>query len=249
MNDQPIYVTIKDERNLARGLSWLAKGAKWLAAGGTVTVDYDPWSCANRNQQACIAGAINNGSITMTINVLNDVGEYVSVPYRPGKAPKTAFIAPAQPVQAAKTAFVPQAKPAQVFEQTDTGSHTVVAGVNKVAAKYGIKSTVVTPPAGTADSYGFSTTDDVAPAEAASGFDKKAAIAAEQEDEQPEVVEPAEAQSDADKFNALLAEKKWSEAYRLVKAHFGDDKITFSQRSLQYIGSWEALVSKYGLDE
>lgn len=245
MSNQPIYVTIKDNCNVARSLTWLAKGAKWLAPGGSVVLDYDPWSCASDTQRVRIASAVSSGSVAMTINVLNDVGEYVSVPYCPGKAPKTAFIAPTQPVQPAKPASAPKVRPVQVFEQTDTGSHTVVAGVNKVAAKYGIKSTVVTSPAGTPNSYGFSTTDDAAPAEAASGFDKKAAAAAEQEEKQSEPLE----QSDEGKFNELLAEKKWSEAYKLLKAHFGEDKVTFSQRSLQYIGSWEALVSKYGLDE
>jgi len=265
MNDQPIYVTIKDEKNLARGLSWLAKGAKWLAAGGTVTVDYDPWSCADRNQQACMANAINNGSISMTINVLNDVGEYVSVPYCPGKSANKAFIQKQTAPAAAVGVAAPKAQPAQIFRQADNGTHTVVAGVNKFASKYKLNAVDVTPPGGTPNAYGFAKVGDAAPEGADTGL-RKAADAQDKPAEPasapvpdpvhepapapaPKTAEQSAAQCDADKFNALLAEKKWSEAYKLLKAHFGEDKVTFSQRSLQYIGSWEALVSKYGLDE
>lgn len=265
MNDQPIYVTIKDERNLARGLYWLARGSKWLAAGGTVTVDYDPWSCANRNQQACIAEAINNGAISMTINVLNDAGEYVSVPYCPGKSANKAFIQKQTAPATAVSVAAPKAQPAQIFRQTDNGTHTVVAGVNKFASKYNINAVDVTPPGGTPNAYGFAKVGDAAPEGANTGL-RKAADTQNKQDEPapapvpksvqepdpaptPEPTAQPAAQSDAEQFNALIADKRWTDAYKLLKAHFGEDKITFSQRSLQYVASWEALIAKYGLDE
>lgn len=255
MSNQPIYVTIKDNCNVARSLTWLAKGAKWLAAGGAVNLDYDPWSCANETQRARIASAVGTGSVTMTINVLNDVGEYVSVPYCPGKTPKTAFVVDTEPRPAAKPETRTYASPA--IKQTDTGSHTVVAGVNKFASKYKINAVDVTPPGGTPNAYGFAKVGDAAPEGADAGLRKAADVQDKQNEHAPapvpeSVQEPAAQpadQSDAEQFNALIADKKWTDAYKLLKAHFGEDKITFSQRSLQYVTSWEALITKYGLDE
>ena len=259
--NQPIYTVIKDNCNVARSLTWLAKGAKWLPAGGTVVLDYDPWSCASAAQRVSIEAAASRGAITMTINALGPDGKYGEIQYCPGAAVTEPFVAAT--VQPALAAPAPVFR-ASAAPRVDTATHTVVAGENKVASKFGIKSTVVeAPAAGSRNGYGFSTSDDVAPVNAAAGLDKKAVVAAEKEAEPPAQVQPPQVPPPADvaqaaaapeddddkaRYNALVADKKWAEAYRLLKARFGEDRITFSQRSLQYSGDWDALVAKYGLE-
>lgn len=263
MRNQPIYVTIQDNCNVARSLTWLARGSKWLPAGGKVVLDYDPWSCASAAQRVSIAAAAGNGSVAMSISVLGSDGKYATVPYCPGgNVVEPLVVDVGQPEPAAPSTYRPSMRPA-----VDTSTHTVVAGENKVAARLGLKATVVRPPeAGERNAYGFSVTENAAPAHADAGLDKKA-VAAEQAAEraaeqsaeeaaEQATEEAAEDASDAaaddvaadrEKYNALIADKKWADAYRLLKARFGEERITFSQRSLQYAGDWDALVAKHGL--
>lgn len=267
MRNQPIYVTIQDNCNVARSLTWLARGSKWLPAGGKVVLDYDPWSCASAAQRVSIAAAAGNGSVAMSISVLGSDGKYATVPYCPGgDVVEPLVIDVGQPAPAAQSTYRPSMRPA-----VDTSTHTVVAGENKVAARLGLKATVVRPPeAGERNAYGFSVAKSAAPAHADAGLDKKAVAseqaaeraaeqaaeeAAEEAAEQA-TEEAAEDASDAaaddvaadrEKYNALIADKKWADAYRLLKSRFGEERITFSQRSLQYAGDWDALVAKHGL--
>ena len=232
----PISVTIKNKINQGRVLNWLGQGQKWVDGNGTVEIDYDPWSCADRRQRLEMVSALTSNAIEMVLHVIDTTGHTIDIKYDPsisiGRKPADA------PIEAKVVVPPPTRETTQVVTR-DQKSHIIVTGKpNEDALNMGFTAKDVTPPAAEEhnDGAGFTAAtpgaDCVVTPVSDANFVKKA--------------DEAEA-TIADEFDMLMSSKKYSEAMQLLKATFGEDKITFNLRTMKQYKTYAAIVEHFKL--
>ena len=231
----PISVTIKNKINQGRVLNWLGQGQKWIDGNGTIEIDYEPWSCADRRQQLELVAALTSNAVELTLHVMNSAGKVIDIDYDPAVC-----IGRRAPVEVKKAEA-----PAKVVEETakvvtrDQKSHIIVTGKpNEDALNMGFTAKEVTPPTAEEhnDGVGFTPTtpgaDGVVTPVSDANFVKT----------------ESEAESTiADEFDMLMSAKKYAEAFQLLKDTFGEDKITFSQRTMKTYKTYAAIVEHFKL--
>lgn len=157
---EPITTTIKNNGS-AGTIPWLDRtGPRWVDEGGTITVNYEPWTRAdNRSRSAMLAG-LSNGIFELTLNILTENG-VVHVPYNP-------YLICGMGSGVKKTTETVQPKAAETKQETtikpDGSSHIVVAGGSELS-DMGFKAEAVKPPQadpGPTNKEGFIVTTPVA---------------------------------------------------------------------------------------
>lgn len=256
----PVSVTVTNLTGITKTLYWLPKGIGTLRPYGRMSLDFEPWSAASRNQRASMLAALSNKSIKLTLHVMGADGEMVNIDYDPSLTlglRKASAPAPAAPVKTASgnlaasamaggSNTVQIASPANTELSFDGANHTVIAsGAGSAATVFGFTSEAVKPPVA------------VQPLEAPMGFTKTAVSAAgtstgsapEKKAKEAEAPAPAETSvSVKERFNALTAEKKWDEALQLLVDTFGTERIAgITKRSLMSLKDYDAVVAKHGL--
>ena len=81
----PIKTIIKNNRPVAKAVNYIGESPVWLPSEGTATVDFEIWSVANESQRTAIKTLCASGDIELTIQVLGENGEYMSVPFVPAQ--------------------------------------------------------------------------------------------------------------------------------------------------------------------
>lgn len=79
----PIKTVILNNTNRAQSISYAGKNLVWLPANGTATVDFDIWSVANDIQREAIKYVCAKKDVELTLMVLGNDGQYMSVSYNP----------------------------------------------------------------------------------------------------------------------------------------------------------------------
>lgn len=157
---EPITTTIKNN-GPAGTITWLDRtGPRWVDEGGTITVNYEPWTRAdNRSRSAMLAG-LSNGIFELTLNILTENG-VVHVPYNP-------YLICGMGSGVKKTTETAQPKATEIKQETtikpDGSSHIVVAGGSELS-DMGFKAEAVKPPQadpGPTNKDGFIVTTPVA---------------------------------------------------------------------------------------
>ena len=232
----PISVTIKNKINQGRVLNWLGQGQKWIDGNGTIEIDYEPWSCADRRQQLEMVAALTSDAIELTLHVTDSTGKVIDIAYDPAvcvgrRAPAPAVQKPAAPITRVE-------ETAKVVAR-DQKSHIIVTGKpNEDALNMGFTAKDVIPPTAEEhkDGVGFTAStpggDGVVTPVSDANFVKKA--------------DNAEA-TIAEEFDLLMSDKKYSDAMQLLKDTFGEDKITFSLRTMKQYKTYAAIVEHFKL--
>lgn len=252
---EPITVTIKDLLGQSRNIAWLAKGQRWIDAHKTITIDYDPWSCGNREQRMGIIAALSGKSVEFTMRVLTRSGEYAEILYDPSQS--TGVNKPmVSPTLTIKTP--PPEVLKQLDVQLDDKPHIIVAaGEGKDAADYlGFKATEVKPPnrdndadprtgfkVGSIEASGKGNviTTSVLPTSSV----EEAGLVEKQEDEAEST--PIDVEAAKVMFQSFIDAKDWNGALQLLTDTFGADKVTFTARTVMSMKDWDAIVKKYSL--
>jgi len=251
MSNQPVHVTIHNLQHFGRTLGWLGKGSQWVNGNGTIDVDYEPWSCADRKQRVSILSELENRWVEFTLHILDANGEWQQIAYNPSLTESSNV--PESPSDAA-------AAPSVRDIPEDKSDHIVVAGGGPEYAAMGFRSTVVRPPEGNVakpNQDGFVVTNPGAPGVVAQAEPEKPqepeeeATAEEAETPKEESALEPEVIAEQDikaKVDRLLADKNWKEALQALIEYFGNEKVTFTTRALIANPSYDAIVAKYQLE-
>lgn len=241
---EPITVTIKDLTGTGRSLSWLAKGPQWLPANGEVTIDYEPWSCANNTQRISIVAELKWRRILLILHIKRAGGATTDIAYDPScssdpVAEATQAVSATAKAESAKT-------PEPADKPFDGADHIILAGDRNMSEMSDMFTATIVKPK-----------ESVYVKEANIGFtdvpienpgDK--AVVAETLDKVAEEEAPIEATPDRRAiFATYVAEKRWQDALQLLIDEFGEDKVTFSTRVIMSMKDWDAIVAKYKLGE
>lgn len=233
----PVYTTIKNNTPEGRTIRW-SKTPVWLPGGGSVDVPNEPWSIADRNQRTVMLASLRNGTVSLTLHLAQADGTVVDVPYDP-----SATVAAPAATPTHMTAPKPPAPLTPKVVKQDDNDHIIRVGSDNVAAAgLNLKTEEVKPPASDHNipkgDKAFAATEVAA--------DRGVVV----QDEMKKLADTkAEKDSDPvrDEFNALVAEKKWEDALALLVKTYGEDKVTFSVRSIMAIKDYDAVVAKYKL--
>lgn len=233
-----VTTTIKNTGNNARKINWTGDGAVWVDAGKSLTVPYEVWSKADRKQRAGIIADCGNGSIELTINVVNKDNESISIPFDPSTG------ADNKP----KVTVSPATKNMPIQNDSAEQLNTVKASTpdsKKAAQQFGAttdnpEESFDTTPEGVSK-QGFSVDD--------SGDIKSTKTALnEPQEASNEEQEDADTDNNAKAlFDAAVADKRWDDALQVLTDTFGADKVTFTTRTIMTIKDWETIREKYNL--
>ena len=232
-----LKVVVYNKVNTARNIKWLGKGQRWIAAKGSIEIDYEPWSCANIMQQKDLLSELKADWIELVLKVQQSDGDYIEIKYDPSGqlGDKTATD---------NTVKQANVKSNNVLANPES-THIVVAQGNIAAKKLGFKSEPVAPP----KSFDLTTKESV-------GFNKIAAPQAENSSTTADIRDRFTKKADGENidmagiakvFDSLTAEKKWAEALQFLIDVFGEDKITFTTRTIMSLKTFEAVAKKYSL--
>lgn len=243
----PITVKITNNMPEARTLQWLGKGQQWISANGTLIIDYEPLSCANRWQRENLLAALAACTVSLEISLLTDKG-VVTVPYNPAALRgKTTAVSDGM----AKEGYVP-------MPNTDNKSHIVMAGGGAgIATRMGFRQETPAPPSvqpvAGPEGIGFNkSTVGNMPGNSLTTEAIRDTLDKQAEEQQEEVPEdpsgkPLDVDALAKEFDALTADRKWAEALRLLVDVYGKEKINFSTRVLMSLKTFKAVAEKYDL--
>lgn len=246
----PISVTIKELKGQARNLIWCARGHRWIGANSTVTLDYEPWSCADRKQRETIRAELGSKRISLTMHVLSADGRIIDIDYDP-----SLISGAAEPAAPAVSKPMAVAEPVKKSEE----NRIIVGKNNAEAIGLGFKAEAVVPP----------TQGEEKPRDADVGFTKLAAtdakgivvgaveadvetavIPADSPEVNPEAAPPPLVGDPLthvrELFDKCVENKQWDEALEVLRAAFGD-LVTFSSRTIMAMKDYDAIVSKYSL--
>lgn len=234
----PISVTIKNLRPRPQTIRWTAKEPVYIAAGGSVTIPYEPWSCADQAQAQDILAATHNKSVAFVLHVAGPDGTVTDLNYDPSvilKAPRP--VAAPAPVEEKKEDV--EVKP------ENRNAHVKIAGENETAIGLGFKAEEVKAPetAVKKDSKktdGFDTTQPTGSGVVTTDVLEKKAEDEPKAEETPEDAIKAE-------FARFVDEKRWEDALQLLIGQFGADKVTFTTRVIMSMKDYDAIVTKYKL--
>lgn len=266
MSDNVIYTEIKNNAPIERTLRWTGEGPVCVEAGSTISVPYEVWSVADRQQREAILAETQSGDTELTICIKTCATEYTRIKFNP-----SIILDPLPAVRVEAQPAVSQVSQSIVAEmQEDDKRHTIKAHAHDgghAAEVYGVK--VEQPDDGAvagirtegASTNGFMVDTDTevrstraklaaqVPMEETAEGDKLVAFRAVETIgmtvANPEAVieEPL-----ADRFNALTKEKKWEDALNLLIEAYGKDKVKFTARAIMSLKTFEAVAKKYGLE-
>ena len=266
---EPISVTITNNTSEGRIIRWLAKGNKWIDPKASITVDYDPWSCADGKQREAMLAALSRGDISLLMHVVTVDCEIVTLKYNPAalKSVGQRIVTPAP--------IVTQAPVNNDVTAGGNDNHIVVAkgAGNNYAKSLGLTVEEVAPPSAdinhpavngfvkeaAAKAEGRAVVTD-STSEYASKVEAEIMAGAIVEDKP---IEPRYAEGlvtsggykidlDDDErvkyaFIEFIDNKQWQNALELLKSKFGEDKITFTTRAIMASKDYDAIVAKYKL--
>lgn len=268
MSIEPVTVVVTNKINKARTIRWTGKGPVWIEARGTVTIPYEPWSCASKAQKEAIRFELENNIISMVLNVATAGGTCISIPYDPGN-PKHKITLPAVATDPDKAVETPAIKPYKVDKQkarvitTDGSNHIVMTNThNADSLNLGFKSEIVQPPTSsfndnfTASKYaGFSMEKmGIAGALTTDVLEKKTNKEAEPPKEKELENDKAPDADDVNtEFTELVEDGKWAEASALVDEVESDNAIKAKFAVLVAERKWtealDLLIEKFGKDK
>lgn len=242
----PVYTTIKNNTPVGRTIRW-SKTPVWLPPSGTVDVPNEPWSIADRSQRTVMLASLRNGTVSLVLHLMQTDGSVVDVPYDPSAG----VAAPAATPEHITAPQPPEALTPKVVKQDESDHIVRVGSENVAAAGLGLKTEEVKPPASDhnipkGDETFASQTVAADKAVVVKDELKKAAAAKEEAAAAP-ADEGKEEDPVRDEFNQMVADKRWEDALKLLVTTYGEDKVTFSVRSIMAIKDYDAVVVKYKL--
>lgn len=242
MADQ-IRVTITNLTSKNLTVRWLSRGAKCIAPKASVDVDYEPWSCLDTIRRNAMRESLRIGEVSLCMHIMSIGGVQYDVDYNPFSTGPGVLNPEAAPVALAEVK-APE-KAVEVKEDAkgfDDGSHTITTGTAH-ASGLGFDSETVKKPVqtahkeantgfnvGSAGMSGVKVANENATYLAETKIEKKAAVKTED--------------TYRSEFNALVEQKKWNEALELLIEEFGEDKVTFSARTIMTIKDYDEIVSR-----
>lgn len=253
----PLQVVVKNRGKNARFLRWTKDNSVWIDAGASITLDYEPWSCADRKQREALVAELNSGMTELvmrfngTVNIAQ-AGDVCLIEYNPAgnvtpKAPSTVYKNEAKSLNTLGAM------------KEDEAKHTVHTKPNQEITSMGFRSEPVMPPASaasaqSADKDGFIVSTPGGGGKMVSTDGKShIVIAGAKPQAEPEPVKEAAAEPEdptdgfREAYAECIAEKRWDDALRVLKDCFGD-QVTISVASLKALKKkdWDSVVAKYG---
>lgn len=261
MFESPIQTVITNNRPVCRKLAWAAdKGGLYIGASSSITVNYDVWTRANRNQRLCILSECRSGSTSLKIRVLGINGSWTEIQMCPENITRngteTKQIVPAEkpaepPAGIRRTGSI-QVTRAIRKDEPETEPEKNAADIpdknfNKLAgASSGIMEGI--------GARRISFADAPAPAPApADPIEKEAPRAEEAAEEAAEDAETVAESNDAaeagvnkeEEIEALLGARKWDEALKALSELYPE--AGFTRRSIMSLRKLAAIKHKYSL--
>lgn len=260
MFESPIQTVITNNRPVCRKLAWAAdKGGLYIGASSSITVNYDVWTRANRNQRLCILSECRSGSTSLKIRVLGINGSWTEIQMCPENITQnrteTKQVVPAEkpaepPAGIRRTGSIQVTRAIQKDEpETEPEKNTADIpdkNFNKLAgASSGIMEGI--------GARRISFADAPAPADPIKKEEPRAEEAAEAAEEAAEAAETVAESNDAaeagvDKeaeIEALLEARKWDEALKALSELYPE--AGFTRRSLMSLRKLAAIKHKYSL--
>lgn len=259
MFESPIQTVITNNRPVCRKLAWAAdKGGLYIGASSSITVNYDVWTRANRNQRLCILSECRSGSTSLRIRVLGVDGAWTEIQMCPENitrnSTETKQVVPAEkpaepPAGIRRTGSI-QVTRAIRKDEPETEPEKNVADIpdknfNKLAgASSGIMEGI--------GARRISFADAPVPADPV----EKEAPRAEEASEAAEVAEAAETVAESndaaeagvnkeEEIEALLAARQWDEALKALSELYPE--AGFTRRSIMSLRKLVAIKHKYSL--
>jgi|GEM_PF-5381290 len=266
MSKEVLFTEITNLKASARTVHWAAKGALWLGANAVVEVPYDVWTQASPAQRKSIVAETKSGLITLTINALQADGTYRSVDLVPhGEVAAGAQKAPTKDSKPKDKAPTEPTTPEEM--RTIVAAH----GRAQQAAKHmGIASAPVKPTDGDFDpsealgKEGFHKTavlPTVEPVEepVVEPVEEPVVEPVEEPVVEPKKKpkktpkktpkeEPVKELSIEEVFAKHVEARQWDEALQLLIDTYGEDKVTFTTRTIMSMKDFDAIAQKYELN-
>lgn len=262
MFESPIQTVITNNRPVCRKLAWAAdKGGLYIGASSSITVNYDVWTRANRNQRLCILSECRSGSTSLKIRVLGINGSWTEIQMCPENITK-----PGTETKQVVPAEKPVEPPAGIRR---TGSIQVTRAIQKDEPEPEPEKNAADIPdknfnklagasSGIMEGIGarrISFADAPVPADPIEKETPPAEEAAEAS-EAAEVVETAETVAESndvaeagvnkeEEIEALLAARKWDEALKALSELYPE--AGFTRRSIMSLRKLAAIKHKYSL--
>ena len=230
-----LKVTITNNTNTTKLLSWLPKGSLCLTPKGSIIIDYEPWSTLNEYTRPAMRIALSSGAISLTMHVMDLDGTQHDIPYNPCKEGAGLSVGKKQAAPAPKTIV---AEPPM-----DEKTHIVVTGTDNASELPFNLTPVIPPEAADRDTpkTGFVASNNTGETGVVVDNSNADYLVAKKE----EVVEEPKADRDyRSEFNELVSQKKWTEALELLIEQFGKDKVTFSARTIMTLKDYDEIVTR-----
>lgn len=253
MFESPIQTVITNNRPVCRKLAWAAdKGGLYIGASSSITVNYDVWTRANRNQRLCILSECRSGSTSLKIRVLGINGSWTEIPMCPENITQnrteTKQVVPAEkpaepPAGIRRTGSIQVTrairKDEQEPEQEKNAADIPDKNFNKLAgASSGIMEGI--------GARRISFADAPVPADPIEKETPRAEEAAEAAETVVESDDAAEAGvNKEEEIEALLAARKWDEALKALSELYPE--AGFTRRSIMSLRKLDAIKHKYSL--
>lgn len=249
----PVTVKITNNTGEAKTLQWLGRGQQWIAAKGSIVIDYEPFSCAERWQRENLLAALRAGNISLEISLLTDSG-VVTVPYNPA-AMSGSPVAPQVGMQRDARA-----------QEVGNGHYVMAGGGANTARRMGFGASAPAPdytqsmkaqenvgfvksrpgmPQGAVANFPTATTEEVKETLSKQAADPEPAPVADEPRASGDAA--LDVDSLAAEFDALAEEHRWADALRLLIDHYGKEKINFGTRALMSLKTFKAVAEKYNL--
>lgn len=253
MFESPIQTVITNNRPVCRKLAWAAdKGGLYIGASSSITVNYDVWTRANRNQRLCILSECRSGSTSLKIRVLGINGSWTEIQMCPENITQN---------RTETKQVVPAEKPAEPPAGIRrTGSIQVTRAIRKDEPEPEPEKNAADIPdknfnklagasSGIMEGIGarrISFADAPVPADPI----EKETPRAEEAAEVAETVAESDAVAEAgvnkeEEIEALLAARKWDEALKALSELYPE--AGFTRRSIMSLRKLDAIKHKYSL--
>ena len=246
--DAPIKTTIINNTATGRTVYWTAKGLEWLNPKAATEIDYEPCSVASKKQLTSILEECRSGAVSLILHIKQADGSYMDVPYNPAADEPAAT--PVQPVQTE-----PKIREQVVDRiEKDERDHIINAKQehsDQIAERIGVTAEPVVPP--TVEPTVEGETLVSVEGSAKEGFDKSAVeaadtVIADSTDKTYYAVPQEDPKSLLEEtFAELVEQKEWQKALDLLISVFGEDKITFTTRTIMSLKSLDKIKEKYNL--
>lgn len=255
MFESPIQTVITNNRPVCRKLAWAAdKGGLYIGASSSITVNYDVWTRANRNQRLCILSECRAGSTSLKIRVLGINGSWTEIQMCPENITRngteTKQVVPAEkpvepPAGIRRTGSIQVTRAIQKDEpETEPEKNTADIpdkNFNKLAgASSGIMEGIG------ARRISFADAPAPAPADPIEKEAPRAEEAAEAAETAAESDDAAEAGVNKEaEIEVLLEARKWDEAMKALSELYPE--AGFTRRSIMSLRKLGAIKHKYSL--